>query len=113
MKRHLCKFYSCFLLNALLAATKNTTDKTTEMIKGTVNSVMEIFPEIRSTFREARTIGFRADNGLTILKTEKRATIPPVNRMLVKVCLNRTQPSMRMLRYRNPIIHMKNADGTI
>ena len=47
MKRPLCKFYSCFLLNALIAATKNTTDKTTEMIKGTVNSVMEIFPEIR------------------------------------------------------------------
>ena len=90
--------YNCFLLNALIAAAKNITDKTTEIINGIRNSVMVISPEIRSTFREVRTTGLKADNGFTTLKTENRATIPPVNRMLVKVCLNRTQPSMRMLR---------------
>ena len=72
---------------------------------------MGISPEIKSTFREVRTTGLKSDNGFTTLKTENRATIPPVNRMLVKVCLNRTQPSMRMLRYKNPIIHIKNAAG--
>ena len=82
-------------------------------MNGIMNSAMEISPEIRSIFREVRTTGLKADNGFTILKTESRATIPPVNRMLVKACLNKTQPSMRMLRYRNPIIHKKNADGTI
>ena len=45
---------------------------------------MEISPEIRSTFREVRTTGLKADNGFITLKTENRATIPPVNRMLVK-----------------------------
>lgn len=90
--------YSCFLLNALIAAAKNTIDKTTEIINGIRNSVIEISPEIRSTFREVRTTGLKADNGFTTLKTENRATIPPVNRILVKVCLNRTQPSIRILR---------------
>ena len=61
------------MLNALIAAAKNTTDKTTEIINGIRNSAMEISPEIRSTFREVRTTGLKADNGFTTLKTENRA----------------------------------------
>ena len=78
---------------------------TTERMAGMKNSDTEATPEIKSTFFEVKRNGLNFFSGGVIPSREISATIPPVKRILVKVCLKITQPRSRMLRYRNPISH--------
>ena len=59
---------------------------TTERMAGMKNSDTEAAPEIRSTFFEVNRNGLNLASGSTIPSREISATIPPVKRMLVKVC---------------------------
>ena len=76
-----------------------------EMTVGIKNSDTEAAPEIKSTFFDVKRNGLNLASGSTIPSRDITATMPPVKRILVKVCLKITQPRSRMLRYKKPISH--------
>ena len=96
---------SCFPSKSIVAAQRAVIVIAIEMTVGIKNSDTEVMPEISSTFFEVKRNGLNLASGSTIPSRDMIATIPPVKRILVKVCLKTTQPRSRMLRYKKPISH--------
>lgn len=70
-------------------------------------------PEIKSIFFVVKTNGLYLATGSARPIREIRATIPPVNNMLVNVCLKRTHPTIRILKYRKPTTQRADAANTM
>ena len=96
---------SCFPSKSIVANQRPMIVIAIEMTVGIKNSDTEAAPEIKSTFFDVKRNGLNLASGSTIPSRDITATMPPVKRILVKVCLKITQPRSRMLRYKKPISH--------
>ena len=95
--------YNCFLLKSFIAIISPKIDMTTENRAGIIKSDGTTSPESKSTFFDVKINGLNLAIGSMIPSKDITATIPPVKRMLVKVCLKITQPTIKILKYRKPI----------
>ena len=75
---------------------------TPESKAGIIKSDGTTPPESKSTFFDVKMNGLNLAIGSMIPSKDITATIPPVKRMLVKVCLKMTQPIIKILKYRKP-----------
>ena len=94
--------YSCFLLKSLIAISNPKIDIATESKAGIIKSDGTTSPESKSTFFDVKMNGLHLAIGSIIPSKDITATIPPVKRILVKVCLKMTQPTIKILKYRKP-----------
>ena len=85
------------------------TDSRMERTAGTIRSAGAAVPEIKSIMSVPKRSGWNAAIGSAIPRREIRATIPPVKRILVNACRNRTHPNIRMLKYKKPVIQREAA----
>ena len=74
----------------------------TESRAGIIKSDGNTSPESKSTFFDVKMNGLHLAIGSIIPSKDITATIPPVKRILVKVCLKMTQPTIKILKYRKP-----------